>query len=305
MFNASHAAAAADPCVGSLKKSQLNRAKRVWRKNLQSINFMKSLKQENRLNGFTLIELLVVIAIIAILAGLLLPVLAKAKGKAHAVSCMSNGRQIMIGWLMWIGDNNDALPGKLVANGVSWDANPDNTNSAKLVDADQSLLGAYVKSPGVYKCPADIYKSPLNPGHRVLSVSANGYLGNGVQPANVATPSQITGRTYKTKFDRLARLTKPGPAMTFVTLDEHPDSIDDAVFISAGGYSIQNAKLVNIPASYHYGGGCNFSFADGHSEIHKWKDPRTKPAVTFTPQNNVICPGNPDYEWINNHLPYD
>jgi prepilin-type processing-associated H-X9-DG protein len=231
--------------------------------------------------------------------------LAKAKGKAHAISCMSNGRQIMIGWLMWVGDNNDALPGKIVVNGADWTANPDNTNALKLVDPEQSLLGAYVRAPKVYKCPADNFKSPANPGHRVLSVSVNGYLGNGVQPGNVITPSQVAGRTYIMKFDRLSRLLKPGPAMTFVTLDEHPDSIDDAVFISAGGYAKANGKLVNIPASYHYGGGCNFTFADGHSEIHKWKDPRTKPNVIFSTQSNVNVPGSDDYVWINDHLPYN
>jgi len=257
-----------------------------------------------RWGGFTLIELLVVIAIIAILAAMLLPALAKAKGKAQATVCLSNTKQIMLGWLLFIGDNDDEFPPqKFVPNGVDWGASPDNTNAFKLVDSSQSLMGSYVKSPGVYKCPADKYQSPLNPGPRVLSVSANGVLGNGIQPGNVL--NEIAGRTYVKQMKKMSELTKPGPSSTFVILDEHPDSIDDALFITRIGASLGSAYWANIPASYHYGGGANFSFADGHSEIHKWVDKaRTCLPVTYTTQNNKNVQGSPDYVWVNERIPY-
>jgi prepilin-type N-terminal cleavage/methylation domain-containing protein/prepilin-type processing-associated H-X9-DG protein len=250
--------------------------------------------------GFTLIELLVVIAIIAILASLLLPALGKAKAKAEAIACMSNAKQVMLGWLLYTEDGEGRMPPKLYPNGAIW-GNPENTNTALLLDPNQSLLGAYMKSAGVYKCPADRVPDPLT-GKRLFSLSANAFLGG----ISVTVASEIPGRTYNPKgVTKLTQLLKPGPSMTFVTLDEHPDSIDDAVFHSVGGLSIQNAELRNVPASYHYGGGANFSFADGHAEIHKWKDKRTIIGVNITKIGNLKVAGSVDYVWINDRIPYE
>src|SRR6478609_10041304 len=128
---------------------------------------------QRRKNGFTLIEMLVLIAIIGLLAGLMLPALAKAKGKSHRISCLSNIKQLSICWASYAQDHNGQLPESYFAqnfggvNTNAWvrgtvDDNPafgqveagvldsTNVNCLKL-----GTLWPYNSSPGVYHCPSD------------------------------------------------------------------------------------------------------------------------------------------------------
>ena len=249
--------------------------------------------------GFTLIELLVVIAIIAILAAMLLPALAKAKGRAQAVSCQSNTKQLLLGWMLFVDDNDDRLPAGLVGGGMDWTA-----NSAKLINANDSPLANYVKSAGVYKCPSDKYMSAANPGPRVRSTAFNAALGGNPQ---IETGTPYPGRTYFAAR-KSSDLVKPGPAMIWVTLDEHPDSINDAVFHLIEGRLPTQAEWRDLPANQHYGCGANFSFADGHSEIRKWVEKSGASAtcrpVTYTDLPNLQVRGSKDYQWVNDRMPY-
>jgi prepilin-type N-terminal cleavage/methylation domain-containing protein len=274
--------------------------------------------------GFTLVELLVVIAIIAILAAILLPVLTHAKVRAQAVGCLNNTKQLMLGWLIFSGENNDTMMDETgwVAGSMDGQTTPggpwtaaDCTNAAIMVDPTQSLMADYIKNPGVYKCPGDFYQAPADPGPRVRTYSMNAAVGGKVGTVGGTYSPEDPNRIYidgtMPGDHRMSALNKPGPSKVWVILDEHPDSISDAVFQFRPGYFPTSYQWQDMPASLH-DGNCVLSFADGHSEIHKWLDARTKKPVEmrykYWQSGSTYSVGLPtpsvDYAWMNQGMPY-
>ena len=262
--------------------------------------------------AFTLIELLVVIAIIAILAAMLLPALAKAKLRAQSIQCMSNLKQLQLAFLMYPADYKEILLGcqdGLPNTRVNWitgtlDFNGGNRSNWDInFDITKSPIWPYTgKSAGIYKCPAD-HATVVNGGvtlPRVRSNSMSQVFAFGEWLDGGPNRGQTVWRTY----DKTASVVNP--VKTFVFVDEHPDSINDAALATqcTGNQFTDpptSARLIDFPANYH-NGACGFSFFDGHSEIHKWKGSKLRNApITYTGTLPLNVPAGDswmDAQWL-------
>lgn len=246
-----------------------------------------------RSRGFTLIELLVVIAIIAVLAALLLSAVGGAKARAHSAGCANNLRQLVFAWALYADDNTGLLVNNhgiqetvrsqqnWVNNLEDWLVSEGNTNLATLTSGK---LSPYLsETTAVFKCPAD--RSMAENGPRIRSFSLNSLVGDPGELTNRFNPQLV-------QFFRAEDIRQP--ADTYVFLEEHPDTINDGFFMNR----LETYAWGNLPASHHYGS-TSFSFADGHTEVHRWVLAATvRPPVKGGVGGTFAASPRTDYEWL-------
>jgi len=255
--------------------------------------------------AFTLVELLVILVVLALLTFTLLPALARTQPDSRAARCLNNHRQLCRAWIMYADDNNDKLavgvagvspsqPWLLNPGWLDWSVSTDNTNTIFLTDPRYSKLAPYYgKEARLFKCPGDQYVSSVQRSRgwkeRVRSVSWDVCLGD-----NSSSPVFDPAYTFvKNSTDLL----NPKPAEIWVSLDEHPDSINDAVL-----YAPSTSAWIDLPANYH-DGGAGFAFADGHSEIHRWQTSLLNIPIKFAYSAPPVTPNDLDLRWVRYHTP--
>jgi prepilin-type processing-associated H-X9-DG protein len=155
----------------------------------------------------------------------------------------------------------------------------------------QGTLGAYTKNPAIYRCPDDNSVVP-GEGLRVRSFSLNAFVGDYPVGYDLPTAYKCFARMSDFRF----------PADTYTFLDEHPNSMNDGWFLPVLNNS-DTTEWQDLPGSFH-NRGCNFAFADGHSERHRWQDASTAQPVTdqYRVYNTVITPPADDLAWVIQHM---
>jgi prepilin-type processing-associated H-X9-DG protein len=185
-------------------------------------------------------------------------------------------------------------------------ASPDNTNTAMLVDNKAypygAYLGPYIRVIAAFKCPADRSTATIFGLRmpRVRSLSMNNFVGSPSR-ANSTDANAISNPQGSSKYLPYRSINGvQSTSATFVFLDEREDSINDGTFFTAVD---KPGFLPDVPASYHGGSG-GLSFADGHSEIHKWTAGWITQSIQTAPINDHDLTGTSgvaDVYWLDRH----
>lgn len=261
------------------------------------------------------VELLAIVAVVILLAGVLIPSAARLKTRSASIQCLNNHKQIINAWQMYAqandGEcaNNFTIPYILASitsgafdnwanNVMTWSAGTTTTDISVTNEAwvAKGILHPFTDGDiEIYRCPSDQYISPAQKQRgytkRVRTVSMNTVVGRPERTPQNSERSWAFGSAYR-QWLRVKNI--PQPSQTWVTMDEHPDSINDGMMIN----DVTPSSWVDIPGSLHQGA-TPVSFADGHVETRKWRSRTSKLPVRFQyiQPPTFDAEGRKDYAW--------
>src|SRR5688572_10603375 len=279
------------------------------------MNTLRAKKTAADKNGFVPVELLAILVLLILLTGIILPAATNLKHRSTSLRCINNHRQIVQAWTLYAQENNGQCANNftipeteraiVTATFDNW-TNTVMTWSANNQAQDRSVTNEIWAATGtlqpytdgdilIYKCPADNFLAPVQRARgytrRLRTTSMNAFLGR------LTTQPGIPDRNplFPAYRQWLKVRSIPQPARTFVTIDEHPDSMNDGVFIN----DPNGSTWADMPASLHAGAG-TLSFVDGHTESHPWLSSRTKIPVVFVYSGGrpLDAAGRRDFAWV-------
>lgn len=249
-------------------------------------------------SAFTRADLLGASTALGLFGLLVLGTGSATRNATQSTVCSNNSARSIRAWLMHAQDNR-ALLGNSYEWGrgnMNWLTQSDNTNRANVLPPS---FAPYIgNDPDVFRCPSDRFVSEAQQAlgwrNRVRTYSMNGQVG-------VQEPTTFWGGNFPT-YRKLADFTDPSG--TFVFIEEHPGSINDSLFGAdpTGAQVPSKGRIIDIPAGLH-GQGAQVSFADGHSELHRWVGSHAVQPVQPGVYVDLIvsAPNDPDAIWLGLH----